>query len=388
MSASTWVLLAALATASPERGTVDRGFLDGLTEGDEGKVFYELVISGVERRVEIGSALVIGVGPDAAELKLTTKRPAEPGFLVEFSIPSDRRLSLREVVRWIEEEPSATAAAALEDWLASERRSDSPVGKYLRERVARATEPDATDQMAAESPKPRGETRIADVEPEASQKPRIEIKRVDTDAPKTRPREAPSVSSRAARRLGPPAKEPAQDPSLAQVPEPVASEPAELKREPATRRGPPTPEVPRVAPPQPPAAAPTEPKVATSAQSPPTSEGEAKRQIRSLLFRWTRAWERGDADGYLGCYADDFVPQGAASKGSWTATRRAALEAQGDVDLTLESVEIDFRPSTRASVSFRQSYSSNGTKNRVRKVLELTWQDGGWRIVREWVRGR
>lgn len=337
MKTSALVLLAKLVTVSGETGVVETGFLDGLAFGDEGTVFYELVISGQARRVDIGSAEVVAIEADRATLELNASREVESGFLVEFDLPVERRLSSRQILAWIEDDPSTTLAAAMSRWTSATPQEQLALSRFVAEWLQ---ESGATATSPVASPTP---------------------------TPAVEPKQTPPAKS---------------DP----IPEPTSPE-----SEPVPKPEPPRPKPkPESTTPKPaPAREVVEPPKLTPARKPaPRSEGQAKREIRQLLFRWTRAWEQADAATFLELYSSGFEDQNGTPKRLWEEETRRRFEAQSRIDLTLTAVEINFKPPTRATVSFAQKVTSGSGSDSDLKMLELRVEDGSWRIWRERAKGR
>jgi hypothetical protein len=349
---STLILLAKLATVSGETGVVETGFLDGLAFGDEGTIFYELVISGQARRVDIGSAEVVAIEADRATLELEASREVESGFLVEFDLPAERRISSRQILAWIEDDPSTTLAAALSRWTSANPDEQLALSRFVAEQVQESVEA-ATAPVASPAPAPATEPKQA---PPAKPEPKPEPPK-----PEAKPDPIPELPS--------PEPEPVSRPEPSR-PKP-APEPATPPPEPAPSR-----EV-------------VEPPKSTPARKPaPRSEGQAKREIRQLLFRWTRAWEQADAPSFLELYSSGFEDQDGTPRRLWDDETRRRFEGQSKLDVTLTAVEINFRPPIKATVSFAQEVASGSGSDSDLKVLELRLEDDSWRIWRERVKGR
>jgi sugar lactone lactonase YvrE/ketosteroid isomerase-like protein len=172
----------------------------------------------------------------------------------------------------------------------------------------------------------------------------------------------------------------------------VAAEPAEEPAEPVASAEPeasatevePTPEAERVEESlaQPAASA---PEAAAPAEPAETAAFEVAVQLVELIDDWAAAWSSQDVERYLTFYASDFLPANGMSRDQWSARRRQRIEAPESIEVRIETAEVDLLNPDRAEVTFLQSYRSDRFSDRVRKVLVLVREVGGWKIAAETV---
>jgi len=91
MSASS-VLLVAASIVAVEGGmaTIDAGKTQLLEPGDRGQAFYELIVNGMTKHIEVGSIVVTTVGDGSAVVSNDSGVPLRPGYRVELHLPVDR----------------------------------------------------------------------------------------------------------------------------------------------------------------------------------------------------------------------------------------------------------------------------------------------------------
>jgi hypothetical protein len=88
-------------------------------------------------------------------------------------------------------------------------------------------------------------------------------------------------------------------------------------------------------------------------------------------------------DDYLAYYAPDFVPASGLSRAVWEERRRSRLLKQGAIRVTVVSLQVEELSPSESRVMFTQSYQSDVYRDRVRKLLRLTWNGEHWRIAEE-----
>ena len=105
--------------------------------------------------------------------------------------------------------------------------------------------------------------------------------------------------------------------------------------------------------------------------------------VEAAVVNWAEAWADKDVERYLECYSADFRPASGRSLDAWRSQRRERLARPGAVEIRLSGLEVEVPAAGRATARFDQDYSAPGYRDRVRKALELSWSDQGWRIERE-----
>ena len=106
-------------------------------------------------------------------------------------------------------------------------------------------------------------------------------------------------------------------------------------------------------------------------------------EVVATVKAWARAWSRQDVDGYLGYYGHHFAAAGGMSRTRWSAQRRQRLDRPSFIKVAIEEVKVTFATSDRAVARFRQNYRSNILASTVSKVLQLSRNNGEWKIIRE-----
>jgi Flp pilus assembly protein TadD/ketosteroid isomerase-like protein len=114
-----------------------------------------------------------------------------------------------------------------------------------------------------------------------------------------------------------------------------------------------------------------------------TGEAAADTAIVNTVESWAKAWSRKDVDAYLAFYAEDFETPKGRSRQAWEAQRRERLTAPKSISVTIASPQVRIAASGQASVTFRQTYSSNIVHSTTLKTLVLEPSDGHWLIRQE-----
>jgi tetratricopeptide (TPR) repeat protein len=105
--------------------------------------------------------------------------------------------------------------------------------------------------------------------------------------------------------------------------------------------------------------------------------------VLKMVEDWTKAWSNNDADGYLSFYAPDFQIPGSETRAQWEAARRDRLAKPRKISVKAVSPKVTLTDASHATVSFRQSYSSNSLKTSGRKTLQLVKEGERWLIQQE-----
>ena len=105
--------------------------------------------------------------------------------------------------------------------------------------------------------------------------------------------------------------------------------------------------------------------------------------VASFVESWRSAWQEQRVDDYLASYSEGFEPESGLSRERWEQQRRQRLTAPEFIRVTLAYLDEPRVDGDQASIRFLQSYESDTFQDRVSKVLVLTWEDGGWKILEE-----
>lgn len=106
-------------------------------------------------------------------------------------------------------------------------------------------------------------------------------------------------------------------------------------------------------------------------------------QPLDFVRAWALAWSERRTDDYLQSYSPLFEPFVDLSRAEWENLRRVRIGRGVNLQVqVLLAEEVDLGPEERI-VSFVQVYRSDTYNDRVRKILRLVWEQGGWKIIEE-----
>ena len=114
------------------------------------------------------------------------------------------------------------------------------------------------------------------------------------------------------------------------------------------------------------------------APSPAGDEAE----VRRALEDWAGAWSRKEVKAYLDFYAPDFQTPDGLSRQAWEADRAQRIGKPDKLLIELDDVNVIVE-GDRATVRFRQRYSSPTAKGSVGKTLIFMKSRGKWLIQQE-----
>lgn len=119
------------------------------------------------------------------------------------------------------------------------------------------------------------------------------------------------------------------------------------------------------------------------ARPPADGERDADQQaVLATVSAWAEAWSARDVKAYLDFYSADFaVPRG-MSREKWTAERTERITSKQRIAVKVEAPRIRIN-GDRATVQFRQSFTSDKLNATDQKTLTLIKRDGAWRIREE-----
>lgn len=91
MSASSVLLVAAsIVAAEGHTATIDAGTGQHLEPGDRGQAYYELIVDGVPKRIDVGPVIVTAVTDTSASLESEAGHTLRAGYRAELRLPVDR----------------------------------------------------------------------------------------------------------------------------------------------------------------------------------------------------------------------------------------------------------------------------------------------------------
>ncbi len=122
------------------------------------------------------------------------------------------------------------------------------------------------------------------------------------------------------------------------------------------------------------------PAVKPTVEKAPVAGGES--EVTKALQGWASAWSSKDVKGYLGYYASDFqTPKGVARK-AWEAERSQRIDKPGKLQVSVDDIKISVA-GDKATVRFRQHYTSSTLKSSATKTIVFVKSGGKWLIQQE-----
>lgn len=112
------------------------------------------------------------------------------------------------------------------------------------------------------------------------------------------------------------------------------------------------------------------------------ADQNAEADIVKAVQGWAAAWSRKDVKAYLAYYAPVFqTPNGQARK-AWENERAQRIDKPGKLQVGVEDIKVSL-DGDKATVKFRQHYSSASLKSSTGKTLVLIRSGGKWLIQQE-----
>jgi tetratricopeptide (TPR) repeat protein len=172
---------------------------------------------------------------------------------------------------------------------------------------------------------------------------------------------------------------------LALIKELVPAKPATTLAKGEAEKPLPTKPVPEAAKPPPAKSVVEPPKPAAGPPVPdkPAAGTGATDTVVKMLEAWTHAWSSNDAEGYLSFYAPDFQTPNGEPRAAWEESRRQRLAKPKKINVTASSPQVKLTDNNHATVTFRQSYSSDNLKASGIKTLHLVRNAERWLIQQE-----
>ena len=87
---SALLLVAVIVSAENGAARIDQGSSHGLEPGDQGQVFYALIVDGRAQRIDAGSARVLDTNESTASVQAAPGTELRPGYEIEFKLPTSR----------------------------------------------------------------------------------------------------------------------------------------------------------------------------------------------------------------------------------------------------------------------------------------------------------
>ena len=111
-------------------------------------------------------------------------------------------------------------------------------------------------------------------------------------------------------------------------------------------------------------------------------------ELHEFLIKWKTAWEnsagkRGDIEGYISFYSDDFLSKG-LDKNGWRRDKGNKNRKKRWIHVELKDIRIsELKTGNRIEARFLQEYKSSNFSVRTKKLLILDKDKTGWEIISE-----
>ncbi|HET7775523.1 MAG TPA: tetratricopeptide repeat protein [Azospira sp.] len=127
-----------------------------------------------------------------------------------------------------------------------------------------------------------------------------------------------------------------------------------------------------------PAAEPAKAEKPAPAKGGDADEGAVTKAVQS----WAAAWSRKDVKGYLSFYGADFQVPGGGSRKAWENERASRIDKPGKLQVTVDDIKVSLN-GDKATVRFKQNYTSATLKSSAGKTLVMQRSGGKWLIQQE-----
>ncbi len=132
------------------------------------------------------------------------------------------------------------------------------------------------------------------------------------------------------------------------------------------------------------------PKAPAKAESPKLDPPKARApkedpsaEIRRAVETWRKAWEKGDLDDYMACYASNASQGGRSGADAIRAQKEDLWKRKAPAKVVLSDISVSASGS-RVRVRMRQEYAdATGDGDKGVKTLTFERQQNAWRITRE-----
>jgi tetratricopeptide (TPR) repeat protein len=123
-------------------------------------------------------------------------------------------------------------------------------------------------------------------------------------------------------------------------------------------------------------------KPVTARPAADTGQTAEQSAVLDVVNAWAGAWSARDIKAYLDFYSADFVVPRGMSREKWTAERTDRIVGKQHIRVKIDAPIVRLE-GDRATVQFRQTFSSDKLNSTDRKTLTLVKRDGSWRIREE-----
>ncbi|MFT5258283.1 MAG: tetratricopeptide (TPR) repeat protein [Saprospiraceae bacterium] len=122
-------------------------------------------------------------------------------------------------------------------------------------------------------------------------------------------------------------------------------------------------------------------KVEPKPEPKPTPELSDEQQVAETINDWSKAWSDRNALKYVAAYTSTYRPTH-KKRSEWVTGRRWNFKSKKFIKIKIDQLQI-VKSSETYVAKFRQSYQSDLCKDKVLKELNLTKQNGTWKISKE-----
>ncbi|MEI7612066.1 MAG: tetratricopeptide repeat protein [Betaproteobacteria bacterium] len=104
--------------------------------------------------------------------------------------------------------------------------------------------------------------------------------------------------------------------------------------------------------------------------------------VSKALQGWASAWSNKDVKSYLSYYASDFQPPNGLTRKAWETERSQRIDKPGKLQVVVDNIAVTIS-GEKATVKFRQHYTSSTLKTSASKTVVFVKSGGKWLIQQE-----
>lgn len=136
--------------------------------------------------------------------------------------------------------------------------------------------------------------------------------------------------------------------------------------------------------PEPPVVAhkPDEKQEKPAAKPAPEKNDATEKAILNALNGWADAWSNRDVKAYINYYSPSFKPAKGLSRKNWEEERAMRIKEKAHISVKVTGPQVK-TDGKKATVRFRQAYTSNSLTVNSRKTLEFELRGNKWMITEE-----
>jgi hypothetical protein len=183
------MVVASIVSVQGPMAQIDLGFGDGLIEGVEGLVYYELTIAGEPKRIDVGRATITAVDESSATIRIAAKRPVYSGQQAEFEIAQAQSLLETVPPEPVSSEPVSAQPVPVESPPAPVLPAPNlPIEPVAQPSMDQSTAPPVTDGSSSSSGAVVSEMKTElEVEPPEAELPEAKLAVQESDPPAALP---------------------------------------------------------------------------------------------------------------------------------------------------------------------------------------------------------